>query len=234
MNDQRTSEIVNALAGTTARIRDAVAAAGRTDTVDLVVVTKTFPPSDLAILAGLGVSDIAENRDQEARVKRAALAGDSAIRWHMIGRVQRNKAASVAGWADAVDSLDRIEVVAPLGAAALARGRRIEVLVQVALDPVEREGRGGIDPSRVVELAEAIDAQPALILRGVMGIAPYPGDPGEAFARLAAVSAGLREGWPGATCISAGMSGDLEIAIAHGATQVRVGGAILGQRTRVQ
>ena len=152
----------------------------------------------------------------------------------MIGRVQRNKAASVAGWADSVDSLDRIEVVAPLGAAALALGRRIEVLVQVALDPVEREGRGGIAPSGVLDLADAIGAQPALVLRGVMGIAPHPGDPSEAFARLATVAAGLRQRWPEATCISAGMSGDLEIAIAHGATQVRVGGAILGQRTRVQ
>ncbi len=234
MNEERTAEIASGLASTTARIRDAVTVAGRTDTVDLVVVTKTFPPSDLAILASLGVADVAENRDQEARGKREALAGGAAIRWHMIGRVQRNKAASVAGWADTVDSLDRIEIVAPLGTAALALGRRIEVLVQVALDPVEREGRGGIDPSRVLDLAEAIGAQPALVLRGVMGIAPYPGDPGEAFARLANVASGLREDFPEATCISAGMSGDLEIAVAHGATQVRVGGAILGQRTRVQ
>lgn len=234
MTDERTAEIATGLAGTMARVRDAVTAAGRTDMVDLVVVTKTFPSSDLAILTSLGVTDIAENRDQEARAKREELPDDPVLRWHMIGRVQRNKAASLASWADTVDSLDRIEIVEPLGASALALGRRIEVLVQVALDPVEREGRGGIAPSQAIDLAAAIATQPALILRGVMGIAPYPGDPGEAFERLAAVAAGLRERWPEATCISAGMSGDLEIAIAHGATQVRVGGAILGQRARVQ
>ncbi len=234
MTDDRAADIASRLALARERIRAAAADAGRVDAIDLVVVTKTFPAADVVILADLGVTDIAENKDQEARAKRDETEATSTIRWHMIGRLQRNKIASVARWADAVDSVDRIEVVAPLGAAAASTGRRIDVLVQVGLDQVTREGRGGVNPSDAIDLAAAIVSEPGLRLRGVMGIAPFPGDPAAAFGLLGTVAAHLRSRWPGADCISAGMSGDLEIAIAHGATQVRVGGAILGQRTRVQ
>jgi PLP dependent protein len=158
----------------------------------------------------------------------------------MIGQLQRNKAASVARWADVVESVDRLELVAALGRAAASHERTLEVLLQVSLDAVVVPGRGGADPVDVPELAAAVAAEPALSLRGVMGVAPYPGDdasaggPAEAFARLARVSAMLRDTWPDADRISAGMSGDLEEAVAHGATQVRIGGAVLGQRTYVQ
>ena len=220
------------------RIRVAREAVGRTDSVGLVVVTKTFPASDVAILAELGVVDVGENRDQEARAKRAELfamgVSGGAIRWHMLGQVQRNKAASVARWADVVDSVDRIELVAGLANGAAVSGNRLEVLVQVALDTVTHEGRGGIHPAGMIDLAAAVAAQPALELRGVMGVAPFPGDPDEAFMRLAAAAADLQSRWPGADRVSAGMSGDLEKAVAHGATQVRVGGAILGSRALVQ
>ncbi len=216
-------------------------AAGRTDEVALVVVTKTFPASDVEILAALGVTDVAENRDQEAKAKRVATEAHApGLRWHMIGQLQRNKAASVARWADVVESVDRLELVAALGRAAASHERTLEVLLQVSLDAVVVPGRGGADPLDVPELAAAVAAEPALSLRGVMGVAPYPGDdasaggPSAAFARLAAVSAMLRDTWPGADRISAGMSGDLEEAVAHGATQVRIGGAVLGPRTYVQ
>lgn len=238
MSLTRTELISSALAAVQARIRAARDAAGRTDEIELVVVTKTFPASDVAILAGLGVTDIGENRDQEARRKRAELSVIEGVgrapRWHMLGHLQRNKVASVARWADVVDSVDRLDLVPPLAAAARSAGRCLESLVQVSLDPVERTGRGGVDPARAVDLAAAVAAEPALALRGVMGVAPFPGDPDEAFARLAVVAAAIRDRWPGADRISAGMSGDLEQAVAHGATQVRVGGAILGQRTSVQ
>jgi hypothetical protein len=130
--------------------------------------------------------------------------------------------------------------VAALGRAAAAHDRTLEVLLQVSLDAVVVPGRGGADPGDVAELAAAVSSEPALVLRGVMGVAPFPGDgrsadgSGAAFARLEQVSRALRERWPEADRISAGMSGDLEEAVAHGATQVRIGGAVLGQRTYVQ
>jgi PLP dependent protein len=231
----RATEVADGLARVRARIDDARRSAGRTDPVDLVVVTKTFPASDVGILAALGVQDVGENRDQEARAKREEGGPPTAgLRWHMIGQVQRNKAASVARWADVVESVDRAELVAPLARGARAAGRRIEVLLQVALDPAPRPDRGGVDPRDVLALAEVVAAEPDLDLAGVMGVAPFPGDPDAAFALLARVSGQLRERWPEARCISAGMSGDLEEAVAHGATQVRVGGAVLGARSLVQ
>jgi PLP dependent protein len=237
----RVGELRAGLADVRARIERARVAAGRTDEVALVVVTKTFPSSDVEILAALGVADVAENRDQEAKAKRVATeARAPGLRWHMIGQLQRNKAASVARWADVVESVDRLELVAALGRAAASHERNLEILLQVSLDAVVVPGRGGADPVDVPELAAAVAAEPALSLRGVMGVAPYPGDdasaggPSAAFARLARVSAMLRDTWPGADRISAGMSGDLEEAVAHGATQVRIGGAVLGQRTYVQ
>ena len=239
--EARTAQIEGGLAAVRARIEAARLAAGRADSVELVVVTKTFPAADVDILAALGITEVAENRDQEARAKREECAPAAAgLRWHMIGQLQRNKASSVARWADVVESVDRVELVAALGRAAAAHGRTLEVLLQVSLDAVVVPGRGGADPADVAALAEAVAAEPALALRGVMGVAPFPGadgaaeDPDAAFARLQEVSRSLREAWPQADRISAGMSGDLEQAVARGATQVRIGGAVLGQRTYVQ
>ena len=237
MTDDRAREaaIRAGLAAVTERIDRARAAAGRSDPVTLVVVTKTFPASDVAILRRLGATDVGENRDQEAKAKRAdAGEAGAGLRWHMIGQLQRNKAASVARWADVVESVDRRELVVALGRAAEAAGRRLEVLLQVSLDPEPRADRGGVPPEQVLELAAAVADEAALELRGVMGVAPHPGDPDAAFARLAIVAGELRARHPGATVVSAGMSGDLEQAITHGATQVRVGGAVLGARAYVQ
>ena len=231
----RRGEVEAGLRSVRERIDVARAAAGRTDAVHLVVVTKTFPASDVAILADLGIADVAENRDQEASSKRAACADlPAGLRWHMIGRLQRNKAASVARWADVVESVDRPELVSALARSAEAAGRSLEVLIQVALDDPPLPGRGGADPDSVLELAGQVAHQPMLALRGVMGVAPFPGDPDEAFARLRVVAEQVRAEWPEADRISAGMSGDLESAIRQGATQVRVGGAVLGQRAIVQ
>lgn len=234
-------EVEQALAAVSARVDAARHAAGRTDAVRLVVVTKTFPVGDVDLLAGLGATDVAENRDQEARAKHAAASPEAqALRWHMIGQLQRNKAASVATWADVVESVDRPGLVPVLGRAATSAGRSITALIQVNLDPTPTPGRGGALPGDVATLADLVAAEPGLVLGGVMGVAPHPGDEGgsaaanEAFARLQEISSALRRDHPGATVISAGMSGDLEEAIAHGATQVRVGGAILGARAAVQ
>ncbi len=232
----RAAEIAASLSEVRARIDSACSAADRTpDSVTLVVVTKTFPVSDVSILQRLGCADVAENKDQEARVKVAELSDATpALCWHMIGQVQRNKARSVATWADVVESVDRLSLAEALSAGAVAANRTIEILLQVSLDPDDSDGRGGVRPIEVPDLATRATALPGLTLRGIMGIAPYPGDPDAAFGLLELVARQLRTVVPDADRISAGMSGDLEVAIRHGATHVRIGGAILGNRAIVR
>ena len=231
----RQQEIAQGLEAVRERIAAACRASGRMGDVELVVVTKTFPASDVGILAELGVRHVGENRDQEARAKRSELGswGDR-LTWHMIGQLQRNKASSVARWADVVESVDRPELAAALARAAVNHGRTLDALVQVDLDPDPRPDRGGVDPAGLMDLAARIADQPGLRLGGLMAVAPHPGDPDEAFGRLEAMSRQVRERFPSAVTVSAGMSDDLEEAIAHGATQVRVGGAVLGHRAAVQ
>lgn len=236
MNDDlmRRDEIRDALTRVRRRIDDACVAAQRAPgDVSLLVVTKTFPSSDIAVLAELGCHAVGESRDQEAKAKHAELA-PIGLRWHMIGQVQRKKARSIVSWADVVESVDRIPLAQALSAAALAQGRDLEVLIQVSLDAEEAEGRGGCPPGEVPELVETILAAPGLHLGGVMAVAPHPGDPDEAFARLSRVREMVLAAAPEATTVSAGMSDDLEVAIRHGATQVRIGGAILGKRPAIR
>lgn len=220
------------------RIERARSAVDRHDSVDLLVVTKTFPASDVDLLASLGVRDVGENRDQEARSKRQEVHAGN-LRWHMIGRLQRNKATTVARWADVVESVDRLALVQPLADASARSGREspLEVLIQVSLDPPDLGERGGALPDQVGDIAAAVSSRQELGLAGVMAVAPHPDtgiDPLEAFTALARVARDLQSQWPHATTISAGMSQDLEQAVACGATQVRIGGAILGQRPAVQ
>lgn len=224
----RRDELAASLAAVHARIDAALADAGRTDSVSLVVVTKFFPASDVDLLAGLGVTDIGENRDQEAAAKVALLAHRELLTVHFIGQLQSNKAASVAHYADVVQSVDRAKVARALDRAAGAAGRVLDVTVQVSLDA--SEGRGGIAPDEAAALADLVAASPALRLRGVMAVAPLGADPRPAFARLREVGDGIRAAHPDATWVSAGMSGDLEAAVAEGATHLRVGSAILGSR----
>lgn len=215
-----------------ARIAAATAAAGRPDgDVALVVVTKFFPASDVRLLAGLGVSDVGENRHQEAEEK-AAECADLALRWHYIGGLQSNKAASVAAYADVVESVDRRKLVAPLDRG--AEGRAVDVLLQVSLDGPDAEGRAGCAPSELPALAAAVAGASNLTLRGLMAVAPLGEDPAAAFARLMEIRATFLTSYPQATVLSAGMSGDMEQAIAAGATHVRVGSAILGSRVNVK
>lgn len=224
----RRDEIAARLGEVHARIRSAMAAAGRTDEPALVVVTKFFPATDVDLLADLGVTAIGENRDQEAAAKCAQLAHRDRLTVHFIGQLQSNKAASVARYADVVQSVDRAKVVRALDRGALQAGRRLEVTVQVNLDEVQ--GRGGVAPGEAGSLADLVAGSEALTLRGVMAVAPLGGDPRAAFARLREVADGIRADHPGATWVSAGMSGDLEAAVAEGATHLRVGSAILGSR----
>lgn len=235
-NPERAAEIAASLSEVRARIDKACLAADRPpDSVTLVVVTKTFPASDVSILRRLGCGEVAENKDQEARGKVAELSDATpALCWHMIGQVQRNKARSVSTWADVVESVDRLSLAEALSAGAVAANRTIEILLQVSLDPDDAGGRGGVRPKEVPDLATRAAALPGLALRGIMGIAPFPGDPDVAFGLLESVARHLRTVVPEADRISAGMSGDLEAAIRHGATHVRIGGAILGKRAIVR
>ena len=213
------------------RIAKACDSAGRSpDEVTLIAVTKTFPASDVRLLAELGIADVAENRDQEARPK-AAECGDLDLTWHFVGQLQTNKARSVVSYADVVHSIDRTRLVAALSRAATGAGRTVRCLIQVSLD--DAEGRGGVRPGGVMEIAAALDAAEGLELGGVMAVAPLGGDPDEAFTELAELSARLRERHPSADAISAGMSADLDAALRHGATHVRVGTALLGRRAPV-
>jgi len=224
----RRDEIAARLGEVHARIRSAMAAAGRTDEPALVVVTKFFPATDVDLLADLGVTAIGENRDQEAAAKCTQLTHRDRLTVHFIGQLQSNKAGSVARYADVVQSVDRAKVVRALDRGALQAGRRLEVTVQVNLDEVQ--GRGGVAPGEAGSLADLVAGSEALTLRGVMAVAPLGGDPRAAFARLREVADGIRADHPGATWVSAGMSGDLEAAVAEGATHLRVGSAILGSR----
>jgi pyridoxal phosphate enzyme (YggS family) len=233
----RRAELAANLDRVRGRLRAACAAAGRDpDGVTLVAITKTFPASDVALLADLGVRDIGENRHQEAAAKVAACAG-LPLRWHFVGQLQTNKARAVARYADVVHAVDRERLVTALDRAVGAaresgeRRDRLDCLIQVDLDPRPgTPGRGGAAPGDVLRLAGAVAAAEHLRLGGVMAVAPFGADADGAFARLAEVAARMRSEHPAAGAISAGMSGDLEAAVRHGATHVRVGAAILGPR----
>ncbi|GAA1941964.1 YggS family pyridoxal phosphate-dependent enzyme [Nocardioides marmoribigeumensis] len=226
----RAAELAERLDVVRRRIATACDEAGRDpDEVTLVVVTKFFPESDVRALAELGVRQVGENRHQEAEAKHAACA-DLDLVWHFIGGLQSNKSAAVGAWADVVQSVDRAKLLRGLSRAAHERDRVLDVCVQVSLDPPGAAGRAGADPGDVPALVEAVRQAEGLRLRGVMAVAPRGEDPGRAFARLAEVAAQVRSVDPAATWVSAGMSGDLEEAVRWGATHVRVGSAVLGNR----
>jgi pyridoxal phosphate enzyme (YggS family) len=226
----RRDEIEAGLARVRERIAAACADAGRSsDDVRLVVVTKFFPASDVRLLAELGVADVGENRHQEAEAK-AAECAELGLTWHFIGGLQSNKAAAVATYAAVVESVDRRKLVSPLSRGAHQRSHPVDVLLQVSLDPPDREGRSGADPAELAALAAAVDEAGMLTLRGLMAVAPLDEGPATAFGRLADVRTEFVAHHPSATWLSAGMSADLEHAIRAGATHVRVGSAVLGSR----
>jgi pyridoxal phosphate enzyme (YggS family) len=237
----RELELSEALSAVRARLARAAEAAGRNaDEIELLPITKFFPATDVLILRSLGCLAVGESREQEASNKAAeynALLGCAPIRWHMVGRIQRNKARSIAGWAYAAHSVDGMKVAAALDRAvreALEDGRRAEplyVYVQISLDGDTE--RGGVDagrPELVDELCAAVDAAEGLQFVGLMAIPPLGSAPAEAFAALAGERERLQRGYPQPLGLSAGMSSDLEIAVKHGSTCVRVGTALMGQR----
>jgi PLP dependent protein len=245
MRTPRETELNAALTGLRERLRAAADAAGRdVNDIELLPVTKFFPASDVISLRRLGCVAFGESREQEASNKAvevaAELTGELAeppIRWHMVGRIQRNKAKAVAGWAHAAHSVDGVPLIRALGRAsveAMADGRRhdpLRVYIQLSLDADPQ--RGGVDASRadvVDEVCAAADSTDGLKFVGLMAIPPLGCDVDEAFARLATERARVQTSYQQRLGLSAGMSGDLETAVKHGSTCVRVGTSLMGQR----
>ncbi|WP_433377498.1 YggS family pyridoxal phosphate-dependent enzyme [Actinoplanes sp. CA-142083] len=226
----RQDQLAASLAEVRERIARACSSAGRpAEDVTLVAVTKTYPASDVVLLAGLGVTDVGENRDQEAAAKAAeARAAGATPRWHFIGQLQRNKAKSVAGYADVVESVDSLRLVSALERAVADRPEPLEALVQVSIDG--DPSRGGAVGDDLWRISDAVAASSALRLGGLMAVAPLGWEPDRAFEQLAALHRRLVAAHPAATAISAGMSADLEAAVRHGATHVRIGTSLLGMR----
>ncbi|MEU1073726.1 MULTISPECIES: YggS family pyridoxal phosphate-dependent enzyme [unclassified Streptomyces] len=236
----RKAELAANLARVEERISAACAAAGRKrGDVTLIVVTKTYPASDVRLLHELGVRQVAENRDQDAAPKAAECADLTDLRWHFVGQLQTNKVRSVVNYSDLVQSVDRDRLVTALSAAAVKAEREVGCLIQVALDAESgaRGDRGGVAPDGIGQLAGLVADAPGLRLDGLMTVAPlageYAGRDRAAFERLMDLSTDLRRAHPAANMVSAGMSADLEEAVAAGATHVRVGTAVLGDRPRL-
>ena len=209
-------------------IAEAAAAVGReANELTLIVVTKFHPASLVRELAELGVHDVGENRHQEAQLKSAEL-NDLDLRWHYIGQLQTKKARQAAQYAHAIHSIDRERLVEALSSAEVSAP--IEAFVQVNL--TDDPGRGGAAPADFLKIAERVLETPTLRLRGLMAVAPLPEEEEaeRAFARLRGYSEQLRELAPNATGISAGMTHDYAQAIAAGATHLRIGSAITGNR----
>ena len=192
--------------------------------IHLIVVTKTFPLSDVEILHQLGVSEFGENRDQEGKVKAPAVPG----KWHFQGQLQSNKLKSICSWADVIQTIDSLRYVELVSK---ATQKDLEVFIQVSLDSeVTRENRAGVEPSHINRIADSILATHNLRLQGLMAVAPLNESPDSAFERLAKIHANFKANYPNSQYLSAGMSGDFQSAIAHGATHIRIGSQILGTR----
>lgn len=231
----RHDELATNLAEVRERVDAACTAVGRAPReVTTIVVTKTYPASDVALLAGLGVTDVGENRHPEAGDKRAELDGllgadVAAPRLHFIGGLQTNKAGAVARYADVVQSVDRAKLARSLSRGAEAADRDLEVLLQVDFDLAD-PGRSGAAPPDVQALADLVAELPRLQLRGLMTVAPLGVEPRPVFEQLRELGDTVRTTHPGADVVSAGMSGDFEDAVAAGATHLRIGRAVLGER----
>jgi pyridoxal phosphate enzyme (YggS family) len=235
----RRAELAVRLAAVRHRIAVACAAAGRgAEEVELMAVTKTVSAADAAALLDIGLDLLGENRVQEATRKVEAVASlrpDAHPRWHLIGGLQRNKVRAVVRWAEQVESVDSLRLADALDVAVRrsmdtgGRGSSLSVLVQYSVDGDPE--RGGVPRSDLLRLAERVAGCAGLQLSGLMAVAPLDADPEAAFADIAAAAAALRAAHPDAATLSAGMSGDLEIAIRHGCDVVRVGTALVGQRT---
>ena len=229
----RLSDIQGNLEVIQSRIKNACSAAGRdVSEITLIAVTKTYPASDVDLLKQLGIENVGENRDQEASSKKSEVKNQ--FKWHFIGQLQSNKAKSVVNYADLIHSVDRWSLAKEIQKSAQGINKVQPVLIQVDLDQSGPDPtRGGIWPAELNELVASINQASHLELKGLMSVAPLGEKPELAFARLAQIRVGFLKENPEAQILSAGMSDDLEAAILHGATHLRIGSALLGERPKI-
>ena len=195
-------------------------------------MTKTYPASDVDLLKQLGIENVGENRDQEASSKKSEVKNQ--FNWHFIGQLQSNKAKSVVNYADLIHSVDRWSLAKEIQKSAQGINKVQPVLIQVDLDQSGPDPtRGGIWPAELNELVASINQASHLELKGLMSVAPLGEKPELAFARLKDIRVGFLKENPEAQILSAGMSDDLEAAILHGATHLRIGSALLGERPKI-
>ena len=220
MSNERKKEIADALASVRAEIPQHVT---------LIVVTKTFPTSDVEILYGLGERNFGENRDSEGAEKSALLPDDA--QWHFQGGIQSNKLRSIVTWSDYIHSLDEVSHAEKISTLALEMNKKQNCFIQINLDSDQRnEIRSGIERSELTRFVDQISQFSGINIVGVMGVGPLNSDLRPAFVELHSASHELQKVVPGATFISGGMSGDFHIALEYGATHVRIGSSILGSR----
>ena len=193
--------------------------------INLVVVTKTFEKEDIQILYDLGERNFGENRDQEASKKAEGLPRD--INWHFQGQIQSNKLKSICDWASYIHSVDKYKYAEIISENSMQNP--MPIFIQVSLDSPP-QSRGGVDPMGLIELAERISKLPGVVIKGLMAVAPLEEDESSTFKRLQLIHKDFLQDFPTANYLSAGMSGDYQTAIMHGATHLRIGSSILGKR----
>lgn len=209
-------------------IADAARSAGRdASELTVIAVTKFHPASLVRSLFELGVRDFGENRHQEAEVK-AAETRELDLTWHFVGQLQSKKVRAVRRYASVVHSLDRPSVLEAFARATSDEAGCTDALIQVNLSDDPR--RGGVSESELESFTSAAVSTEGVRVRGVMGVAALGAEPRAEFARLRAASDVVRAVEPAATWISGGMSGDFSEAILEGATHLRIGTAITGNR----
>jgi len=223
----RKEEIEHNLAQVREKIQTRAQASNRDiNEIELIAVTKTFPTSDVEILHDLGMRDFGENRDIEGSAKSLEVQGN----WHFQGQIQGNKLKSITKWAHfihSLDSHDHLEKIATL--CKERQGAPLGIFIQVSLDGAH--GRGGVLAQELSRLADEVISTAGIQLMGLMAVAPLGVEADKAFAELAVIHGAFSRNYPNASALSAGMSGDYESAISHGATHIRVGSSILGSRT---
>jgi pyridoxal phosphate enzyme (YggS family) len=226
----RKDQILSNLKSVKEKISAAAQAAGRSPSeITLIAVTKTFPVSDLEILYELGVRNFGENRDQEAAPKVGVLPAD--ITWHFQGGIQSNKLKSISNWASVIHSVDKFKYAQMISQFSV--GKTKEIFIQVSLDTLP-QSREGVDPADLMQLAEQIMSLPNLEVKGLMAVAPLDQPTEQAFVRLQQIQQKFIQLYPAASSLSSGMSGDYELAISLGATHVRIGSSILGNRSPIK
>lgn len=231
MSLTRKAQIIENLNRVKERISTVAITANRDpDGINLIAVTKNFPIPDLLTLYEAGVRDFGENRDQEASEKVAQLPTD--IKWHFQGQIQSNKLKSITRWATYIHSVDQFKYAKMISD--FTEGDNRSIFIQISLDEItdnqDSQIRGGVNPANLLQLADQISQLPKVNLLGVMAVAPLNGSASEAFSQLSEFSSTLIKTHPQARALSIGMSGDFEEAIRHGATHLRIGSSILGNR----